>query len=277
MAPTSTIAVVGGLVVDLIMVTNRLPDEGETGPSNSYDKALGGKGANAAIAAYRTCHRNPASEDTLKGPASDPEISVKMVGSVGQDEYEEQFAAELKRNGIDVGGVRAVPGMPTSISFVIVEEDSRNNRILCYAGATKVWRQSDFDTIEQVGAGSKPDLVVAVMEMDTPIVEQVILTTGKAGVDMLLNAAPASNIHSECYPYLTHLLINESEAAILSGMELDEVKQETWPEITKTFLRLGVKNVVITLGEAGAYYRNEETTGHVPAFEVTPVDSTGAG
>lgn len=275
----STIAVVGGLVVDLIMITNRLPDLGETGPANNYHKALGGKGANAAIAAHRSCHRKPGSEpdSASSDREDDSEISVRMVGSVGNDEYAQPFRDEFEKNGVDAGGIRTVDGKATSLSFVIVEEDSRNNRILCFAGATDVWTPQDFMSIESLCSDVQPDLVISVMEINTPTVEQVILTAGRCGIDVVLNAAPASHILCDCYEYITHLLVNESEAAILSGFELDEVNENTWAEITEFFLKLGVKNVVITLGEAGAFFANNEGRGHVPAFEVKPVDSTGAG
>lgn len=58
MAP-QTIAVIGGLDADLIMITSRIPDRGESALANEYHEALGGKGANSAIATYRTCHKRP--------------------------------------------------------------------------------------------------------------------------------------------------------------------------------------------------------------------------
>jgi len=39
----------------------------------------------------------------------------------------------------------------------------------------------------------------------------------------------------------------------------------------------GAKNVVITLGEKGAYYANTKESGHIHAYKVNVVDTTGAG
>lgn len=58
MAPR-IISIIGGLNADLIMVTNRTPEGGESLRADSYHEALGGKGANSAIATYRTCHKRP--------------------------------------------------------------------------------------------------------------------------------------------------------------------------------------------------------------------------
>ena len=71
--------------------------------------------------------------------------------------------------------------------------------------------------------------------------------------------------------------MNETEAAILSGREVKEVSRETWGEIAQEFLRDGVENVVITLGAEGAFYANSDTCGLVHAFQIDPVDPTGAG
>lgn len=64
---TKTISIIGGLDDDLIMIANRIPD-GESLLANEYLEALGGKGANSAIATYRTCHKQP---DAHKTPATD--------------------------------------------------------------------------------------------------------------------------------------------------------------------------------------------------------------
>ena len=51
-----------------------------------------------------------------------------------------------------------------------------------------------------------------------------------------------------------------------------------WTSSAEYFLDLGVKNVVITLGEKGAYYSNEVGSGYVEAEkDCTVLDTSGAG
>ena len=296
MAP-QVISIIGGLDADLIMVTNRVPEEGESLLANSYHEALGGKGANSAIATYRTCHTNspniykvqedstvPTSNEdfyvTLKSPVDDSDddnIQVRMVGAVGGDKYSELFRTELKKNGVDTTGLVTIPGERSSVCFVIVDSFTGENRCLFTLGATGAWKEENFMNVEDLAHGPRPDLVIAQMEIRKEVVQRMIETAGKAGIDFLLNAAPASPITTPSYKYITHLLVNESEAAILSGRELYDVNQGTWPIIAQEFLGRGVQNVIITLGEKGAYYATVNENGHVPAYKVNVVDATGAG
>jgi ribokinase len=79
--------------------------------------------------------------------------------------------------------------------------------------------------------GTRPDLIVTQLELELETIERILETAGKAGIKVLLNAAPAITILSELYRYVTHLIVNETEAAILSGREVHEVCKETWKEI----------------------------------------------
>ena len=301
-----TIAIIGALDYDLMMMADRIPNEGESLIANGYMEALGGKGVNSAIATYRACHdipvkaqRRPGSEEILSGPAietprpasiadppqmstinenqSEPEIYIRMVGAVGDDKYGEKLRAGLIETGVDSSGVITVPNTQSSVCFVMVENDTRQNRCLFTLGATAIWKKEDFLKAEDLGHGIKPDLCIAQMEIRKEVVEQMIKTAGTAGVDFLLNAAPASPLSGKIYRYITHLIVNESEAAIMSGRNVDEVNKDTWPVICQEFLNRGVKNVVITLGAKGACFANPSGSGHCLGYRVKVVDTTGAG
>ncbi|KAF6810478.1 hypothetical protein CSOJ01_06290 [Colletotrichum sojae] len=100
----------------------------------------------------------------------------------------------------------------------------------------------------------------------------MIATAGTGGVEFCLNAAPATPIAEHLYRHVTHLLVNESEAAIMSDGK--EVREGTWSSIAQGFLRRGVKNVVITLGAKGAFYANAKESGHCSAFDIKVLDTT---
>jgi ribokinase len=307
MAP-KLISIIGGLDYDLVMIADRIPHGGESLQANEYLEALWGKGANSAIATYRTCYKRPevfhdaprratvndsndrpeeesaTAVDDSVGPDfthdtsnEGLEINVKMIGAVGDDKYGERFYTELNRNGVDSSGVITVPNTQSSICFVMVENSTRENRCLFTLGATAAWKREHFLKAEDLGHGVRPDLCVAQMEIHKEVVEQMIETAGKAGIDFCLNAAPANTIAKRTYQYITHLLVNESEVAIMSSRHLDDVNKDTWPVICQEFLDLGVQNVVITLGAKGAYFATANDRGHCLAYKVKVVDTTGAG
>ncbi|UQC91394.1 ribokinase [Colletotrichum lupini] len=115
------------------------------------------------------------------------------------------------------------------------------------------------------------------MEIDKEVVETIIETASHAGIPFCLNAALASPINPELYRFITHLVVNEFEAAIMSGRMPDNVTESTWPSIAQDFLNVGVENVVITLGAKGAFYADKKVSGHCAGYPVSVVNTTGAG
>lgn len=118
------------------------------------------------------------------------------------------------------------------------------------------------------------------LEIPLETVLQILMTARAAGVDVLLNPAPAVRLPEEVYNAVTHLIVNESEAAILTGRKVEEVEAEEyeWGTVADEFLKKGVRNVIITLGSKGAYFESSDKRGLVPAAKVEKVvDTTAAG
>ncbi|KAH7160151.1 Ribokinase-like protein [Dactylonectria estremocensis] len=91
---------------------------------------------------------------------------------------------------------------------------------------------------------------MAQMEIDK-VVETMIETAGNADIEFCLNAAPATPIDEHFCQHITHLLVNESEAAIMSGRERNE-------------------------NSKGAFYANATGDDHRPAFDAKVEYTTGA-
>src|SRR2546421_13124761 len=86
------ITVFGSINVDLTFRLPHLPAVGETVLTPAVTQAVGGKGANQAIAAARD------------GAAT------RFIGCVGADDFGATARTALADLGIDVGGVKTVPG-----------------------------------------------------------------------------------------------------------------------------------------------------------------------
>lgn len=278
-----TICVIGSLNTDLVTITDRIPNGGETLTSSSFTTHAGGKGANAAVAAHRISHKNPKASKSVKHDSfsvGSLAIEVFMVGAVGDDEFGAPLIRKIQDNGVDVSSVETVKGQSTGVAVIIVESQSGENRILYNPGANNSLRPGNFTKFEMFTGGDLPDLLILQLEIPLDTVEYVIVNAYEDEIDVLLNPSPAHRLHPSIYERCTHLILNQAEAMMLSEPYIDNPRHRTdWPRVANEFLRMGVKNVVITLGAEGACYSDAKgNKGMIHAETgVEVVDTTGAG
>ncbi|KAE8827873.1 hypothetical protein HRS9139_07092 [Pyrenophora teres f. teres] len=263
----AVISVIGSLNVDLVTRTPRVPVGGETLTSESFNIGWGGKGANQAVACARLSRTQAQASSSQ---ASD--VEVRMVGAVGDDEFHEGFLKALREDGLKTDGVQILKGKKTGVAVIVVETGTGENRIMFCPGAN-----GDVEVKDLVDA----DASVALFQLELPL--EVVLhnmkTARQKGVETVINPAPAIPLPMEAYEGLDHLIVNGTEAATLSGIE----NPTSWDEVAAIFIARGVKNVIITLGGEGVFYKTSKQQsssqkGHiVPARKVKVVDTTAAG
>jgi len=253
------ITVIGSLNKDLVTRTSRVPGAGETLTANSFSTGSGGKGANQAVA----CARLSKHDARSKG-----DVEVRMIGCVGMDSFGQELIEGLNKDGINTTGVLLLEGKTTGVSVIIVEEDTGENRIMFSPGANYSLNPEQFIGLPW----PVPDLIVLQMEISLATILQVLEISRKNAVDVLLNPAPAVELPDAAYQAITHLLLNETEAALLS-----QRSDSDYVKIVKRFHDLGVKNVVITLGSEGAFLSTSDEHQRVLAEKVQVVDTTAAG
>lgn len=100
------------------------------------------------------------------------------------------------------------------------------------------------------------------------------LLAGRKGKKVLFNPAPACRIDEELMRAIDILVVNELEAAFISGIRYTEDNLE---EIGRALKEAGARNVVTTLGSRGVYLKNERETVRLPACKVDVMDTTAAG
>lgn len=271
--PPTIITIIGSLNIDLVTITPRVPSGGETLIASSFSTGPGGKGANQAVACARLSQPNPSA-------TSDPGVRVQMIGAVGSDEFGPRLVSGLEKDGIEISGIEIVDGQMTGVAVILVEELCGENRILLSPGANYSLQPGNFSNVKSLGV-ERPDLVILQLEIPLKTVFSVISTAKEAAIPVLLNPAPAIELPAEVLKAIDHLILNESEAAILSGCSsasFNEVDMD-WGLITDEFIRKGVKNVVVTLGEKGAYASNKIGGGVMVEADkgVKVVDTTAAG
>ena len=112
------------------------------------------------------------------------------------------------------------------------------------------------------------DMILLQMEISMDVNEAVIDIAADAGIPVLLNPAPANPIKDKVLQKLTYLVPNETEATVLTGIRIrDEegrICLESAERAAKALLSRGVKNVIITLGDAGAICVAKDSMDYCP-------------
>jgi ribokinase len=310
MAPL--IRVIGSLNADMVSVTPRFPDPGETITSSSYFTSAGGKGANQAVACGRLSRPKP----TTPGLNTQSDVAVEMVGAVGalDGHFSALLRPTLEKSGVDTSRVRVIENAYTGVAVIIVDSSAGGeNRILFSPGANYTGMQPTPDVLGLALAAPVPDVIVMQSEIPVDTVVGILReiasfkaknrAAGKCGIecgpDVMLNPAPAppGGLPEDVYAAVDHLILNETEAELMSPP--DEQLLRVVPDaagldgnekVARYFHKLGVSYVLITLGAKGVWYSATDggTTGpsdgvrrftnKIPAAPVSQVlDTTAAG
>jgi ribokinase len=250
----ANILVIGSTNTDLVIKTSRFPTPGETLLGGQYFQFAGGKGANQAVAASRLG------------------AEVSFLTKLGRDEFGKQSLLGFQRAGIHTDLVRYAEEVPSGVAVILVD-DAGENQIVVASGANEAFTIADLEGFEATVA--KADILLLQLEIPLPTVVHAIERAYQVGKRVLLNPAPARQLPASIYPQLFAITPNESEAALLCGFGLDS--PDTVRRAAEHLRALGTPNVVITLGKEGSFYLGEAGAFHVPAPQVTAVDTTAAG
>lgn len=251
------IVVVGSLNMDVVLTLDRLPDAGETVAASDLHYLPGGKGGNQAVA----CARHGA--------------LVSLFGSVGRDHHGNTLRLALHGDGVDMDNVSVHEGVPTGTAVIMVEPGGQN-RICVVPGANARLELPEEALLNALG---QADFLVLQFETPQPVIEQALLAAQTAGCNVVLNPSPVREVPACWWPLVHTLVVNEHEAAALSGEAVDT--PEAAARAGRALLALGVHQVVVTLGAQGAVAlcgpADAPTVTRHPAALVPVVDTTAAG
>ncbi|WP_163537486.1 ribokinase [Gracilibacillus sp. YIM 98692] len=250
----STITVVGSMNMDIVLQVDAFPKPGETIAGKGTKMNPGGKGANQAVAAAR-----------LGG-------NVKMLGAIGEDSFSEQLLHSLKKDQIQINDI-VQKNSTSGLAFITVAENG-DNHIVLEEGANGELTVEDVR--ERLDFTNKNQTILLQNEIPWNVNECIIKEASANQIPVYLNPAPAKEIPSELYPLLTGIFLNESEANMLTGVEVRD--RHSVQEAIDILLQRGTEEVIITMGKDGAYYAdNSGEFFHTTASDVRVVDTTAAG
>lgn len=244
------VAVVGSANMDLVADCAALPRPGETVLGDSLTTVPGGKGANQAVAAARS------------GAAR-----VAFLGAVGADGHGRRIRDLLCTDGIDTSLLREASDAPTGMALITVDA-AADNCIVVVPGANATYAAP---TAADLAVLAQASVVLAQLEIPPGAVTAAFAAARTAGALTVLNAAPAATLSPDLLAVTDLLLVNEIEAAVVTG-------REGGAEALCTALLELVPRVAMTLGERGVLYAERGGIRHsVPAPKAEAIDTTAAG
>lgn len=233
------VVVLGSLNIDLVTRVERHPRPGETLLGEGLSQLAGGKGANQAVAA---------------AAAGAP---VDMVGCVGDDPGGAAYRDRLAGRGIDVSGVRVVPGQRTGHALIAVSH-SGENTIIVVPGANEAVGEPEEGRLAGIGPG---DVLLLQLEIPVRVVCRAARVAHGRGARVVINTAPYAALPPDIIALSDPVIANEHEAAALaestavptSLLVTFGANGASWDGVTHPAHRVERDRVVDTTGAGDAF------------------------
>lgn len=238
----------GSLNLDKVYTVPHFVRPGETMAAAALEEFCGGKGLNQSIALAKAG------------------AEVWHAGCVGEKDGEMLIEA-LKAAGVNTSLIHRLP-CPTGHAVIQVNEEGQNC-ILLYGGANQcVTRAQINETLDCFDPGDFLILQNEISELD-----YLITSASRRGLVIVLNPSPMTEeLRKLPLELVDYFILNEVEARDLCGAEQ---KEEEYPNRLQT--RYPQAKVVLTLGEKGCLYQDEQQRLAQQAVRVEAVDTTAAG
>ena len=244
--------------MDLIMDLERPAKPGETVVGEKFYTAPGGKGGNQAVAAARVSKMN----------------SVNFLGSVGNDSYGTELIDYLVNENIITSNINIDKNNHSGIAIIFTDKNGENYVNAVY-GANEIRNNKIINSFDKNIKNTK--ILITQNEMDEKITLSCMEIAIKNNIPIILDPAPfKQSLKNEYYKMADIITPNEIEAEYMTGIEIKNI-DDAKKAGSKLFDQK-IKNIIITLGENGAFLVNNETEKYYPPHSVREVKaSVGAG
>ena len=253
---TRPIVVVGSINTDLVVRVERIPVAGETISGTEFETHPGGKGANQAAAVARLGY------------------PVHMIGRVGSDAYGTLLRDHLHGAGVNIESIAMAEGS-SGVAIIAVAQTGENS-IIVTPGANALLSPGDLDAnLELLRSAS---IVLTQLEIPMATVRHLAQICDRESVPLVLDPAPASHLPIELLRATSWITPNQIEARQITNSDGFAASDEELSQVAKSIMKLGPRNVLLKLGEQGAYLAARDgVRTRIPAHRVTATDTTAAG
>jgi ribokinase len=253
----SSISVLGIYVADLAFFGKSIPVPGETLIGDNYVIGPGGKGSNQAVAAAKAGAK------------------TYFISKIGDDQFGSMAIKIYDEAGVDYSNLVISSEHSTGAAGILVDQQSGKNAINVVPGAAGALTNEDIDSASDIIINS--EVFLTQLEAPKSVVFYSLQMAHDNEVITILNPAPAILIDKNIFPLIDYFTPNETEASFYIGHEVEN--ESDAKKASDKFLEWGIKNIIITMGEKGAYFANKEEQFLFPITNLQNpvVDTTGAG
>lgn len=202
-------------------------------------------------------------------------VRTAVMGKVGEDGFGDYIINTLHRYHIDTAGVLRDRVANTSATMVMIGPDGERS-FIHYLGANAELRAADIDLAL---AARGRILHIAghnlMSKFDGADAATILQAARQRGVATSLDTAWDStgrwfSLIEPCLPHIDYFVPSFEEASRIAG-------RSDPAEVARFFLDYGMKLVALKMGDQGCYVTDGREAVRLPAYPVTPVDTTGAG
>ena len=238
----------GSLNYDHVYEMEHFVEPKETVSSLAYSRNFGGKGLNQSIALAKAG------------------MDVYHAGRVGNDGQD--FIDYLKEYGVKTDYL--IKDKNEATGHAIIEVCKGQNCIILHGGSNqKIDEEQVEETLKHFEKG---DILLVQNEISS--MKLIIEKAHEIGMKIVFNTAPMDDkIFTYPLDLVDIFVVNEVEAQGLAKSETSDI----YSIITKLRTLYPTKEIVLTVGEKGAYFINSDEVYHENALKVVAVDTTAAG
>ena len=250
------LSILGIFVADLAFF-GKIPKVGETILGEDFVVGPGGKGSNQSVAA---------------GKAG---ASIDFITKVGDDDYGKMAFRIYRETNVGSDYVYISKEHSTGVAAILLNKDTGENAISVVPGAAGALTTQDIDNAKDVIINSS--IFLTQLEAPMEVVVHALKIAKENKVTTILNPAPAAKLDSSVFPLVDYFTPNESEASFYASGEIKN--RDDAEKYGQEFLDLGVKNLLVTLGDQGVYFQNNNEKHFEPSLSLGSkvIDTSGAG
>ncbi|GIS38630.1 MAG: ribokinase [Actinomycetota bacterium] len=242
------ICVIGSSNIDQFSYISEFPSSGETLIGDSFETGFGGKGANQAVMAG------------LLG------ADVYMISCLGNDIFGDSTINNFIENNVNVDHIQRVK-VSSGVAPIWVNAKGENKIIVIPGANNEIDSNKAKASLHEI---ENVSYLVGQAEIPMDVNHDVFDYAKQNNITTVFNPAPGKILKSTFLKKIDWLIPNENEFQIISGLD---VTDENILEFSKTI----PCNLIVTHGEKGVLYVEDDEIIKFKAPKVDAVDTTGAG